>query len=150
MSSAGDRARPKSAGWRLDAGTRIGHRNRHLLATRRRTVGTVVRIGAADVVVESRVGEGAAVERYGRWDGIRRTGGRALCVQARSMPSTGSTSSPRPGADVNAVQRMLGHASTAMTLDAYSGGFGDDLGALAQRMDTAHGAHMHGDLCGRG
>jgi integrase len=45
------------------------------------------------------------------------------------------------GANVKAVQRMLGHASAAMTLDVYSGLFDDDLGALADRMDAAHDAH---------
>jgi integrase len=42
------------------------------------------------------------------------------------------------GANVGAVQRMLGHASGAMTLDVYSGLFDDDLGGLAERMDAAH------------
>jgi integrase len=39
------------------------------------------------------------------------------------------------GANVRAVQRMLGHKSAAMTLDVYSGLFDDDLDALAERMD---------------
>ena len=34
------------------------------------------------------------------------------------------------GANVKAVQRMLGHASAAMTLDVYSGLFDDDLDSL--------------------
>ncbi|MGK5111295.1 tyrosine-type recombinase/integrase [Geodermatophilus sp. CPCC 205506] len=46
------------------------------------------------------------------------------------------------GANVKAVPRMLGHASAAMTLDVYSGLFDDDLGALAERMDAAHAAHI--------
>lgn len=41
------------------------------------------------------------------------------------------------GANVKAVQRMLGHASAAMTLDVYSGLFDDDLDAVADRMDAA-------------
>ncbi|WP_369256146.1 hypothetical protein [Geodermatophilus amargosae] len=41
------------------------------------------------------------------------------------------------GATVKAVQRMLGHASAAMTLDVYSGLFDDDLSDLAARMDAA-------------
>ena len=48
------------------------------------------------------------------------------------------------GANVNAFQRMLGHASAAMTLDVYSGLFDDDLGALAERMDAAHEASVTG------
>jgi integrase len=38
------------------------------------------------------------------------------------------------GANVKAVQRMLGHASAAMTLDVYSGLFDDDLDGVAERL----------------
>ncbi|MFC3689954.1 tyrosine-type recombinase/integrase [Aquipuribacter hungaricus] len=41
------------------------------------------------------------------------------------------------GANIKAVQRMLGHASAAMTLDVYAGLFGDDLDDLARRLDAA-------------
>jgi integrase len=41
------------------------------------------------------------------------------------------------GANVKSVQRMLGHASAAMTLDVYAGLFGDDLDALAERLDAS-------------
>jgi integrase len=40
------------------------------------------------------------------------------------------------GANVKAVQRMLGHASAAMTLDVYAGLFDDDLDGVADRMDA--------------
>jgi integrase len=36
------------------------------------------------------------------------------------------------GANVKAVQQMLGHASAAMTLDVYAGLFADDLDAVAE------------------
>ena len=39
------------------------------------------------------------------------------------------------GANVKAVQRMLGHKSAAMTLDVYTDLFDDDLDALALRLD---------------
>jgi integrase len=39
------------------------------------------------------------------------------------------------GANVKAVQRMLGHASAAMTLDVYAGLFGDDLDVVAKNLD---------------
>jgi len=39
------------------------------------------------------------------------------------------------GANVKAVQRMLGHASAAMTLDVYAGLFGDDLDAVGVALD---------------
>jgi integrase len=41
------------------------------------------------------------------------------------------------GANVKAVQLMLGHASAAMTLVVYAGLFGDDLDAVADRLDAA-------------
>lgn len=46
------------------------------------------------------------------------------------------------GANVKVVQQMLGHASAAMTLDVYAGLFGDDLDALADRLDEAFGGHV--------
>lgn len=39
------------------------------------------------------------------------------------------------GANVKAVQRMLGHASATMTLDVYAGLFGDDLDTVADLLD---------------
>jgi integrase len=41
------------------------------------------------------------------------------------------------GANVKAVQLMLGHASAAMILDIYAGLFADDLDAVADRLDRA-------------
>jgi integrase len=41
------------------------------------------------------------------------------------------------GANVKAVQKMLGHASAAMTLDVYSDLFDDDLEAVATALDQA-------------
>ncbi|QLQ37309.1 tyrosine-type recombinase/integrase [Micromonospora robiginosa] len=43
------------------------------------------------------------------------------------------------GANVKAVQRMLGHASAAMTLDVYADLFEDDLDQMADRLDRAAG-----------
>lgn len=41
------------------------------------------------------------------------------------------------GANVKAVQRQLGHASAAMTLDTYSALFDDDLSQVADRLDDS-------------
>ena len=43
------------------------------------------------------------------------------------------------GASIKAVQRMLGHASAAMTLDTYGSLFEEDLQALADRIDERYG-----------
>ncbi len=56
------------------------------------------------------------------------------------------------GANVKAVQMMLGHASAAMTLDVYSGLFDDDLDGVAARLDaqaTAVSAHRGAEAQGR-
>jgi integrase len=50
---------------------------------------------------------------------------------------TGASLAVQAGTNVKAVQRMLGHASAAMTLDVYAGLFGDDLDAVADRLDEA-------------
>lgn len=43
------------------------------------------------------------------------------------------------GANVKAVQRMLGHASAAMTLDTYANLIDDDLDAVAVALNEAKG-----------
>jgi integrase len=53
------------------------------------------------------------------------------------------------GANVKAVQRMLGHKSAAMTLDIYADLFDDDLDALAARLDAARSRELVGDLWGQ-
>lgn len=50
------------------------------------------------------------------------------------------------GANVKAVQRMLGHASAAMTLDTYADLFDDDLDAVATALDAARSSRNVGDL----
>lgn len=49
------------------------------------------------------------------------------------------------GASIKAVQRMLGHASAAMTLDVYGGLYDEDLERLADRLEE-----LHDSYCGPG
>ncbi|GAB3817542.1 hypothetical protein [Micromonospora zhanjiangensis] len=53
------------------------------------------------------------------------------------------------GANVKAVQRMLEHTSASMRLDVYAGLIGDDLDAVATRLDEAVAAR-DADYCGPG
>tara|TARA_R100001126_G_scaffold24370_5_gene12773 strand:- start:41898 stop:43019 length:1122 start_codon:yes stop_codon:yes gene_type:complete len=53
------------------------------------------------------------------------------------------------GATPKAVQRMLGHASAAMTLDVYADLFEDDLDAVSERLDEARSRTIVGDLWGK-
>jgi len=54
------------------------------------------------------------------------------------------------GANVKAVQRMLGHASASMTLDVYSGLFDDDLDGVAERLDAARAIAPVSPACHQG
>ncbi len=50
------------------------------------------------------------------------------------------------GANVKAVQKMLGHASAAMTLDIYADPFDDDLEAVATALDEARAGESVGKM----
>jgi integrase len=50
------------------------------------------------------------------------------------------------GANVEVLQRVLGHKSAAMTLDTYADLFEDDLGAVADRLNERVLAEGDGDL----
>ncbi|CPX80708.1 site-specific integrase [Mycobacteroides abscessus] len=54
------------------------------------------------------------------------------------------------GANVKAVQKMLGHASAAMTLDVYADLFDDDLEAVATALDAARLRESVGKTWARG
>ena len=54
------------------------------------------------------------------------------------------------GANVKAVQKMLGHASAAMTFDVYADLFSDDLEAVATALDVARSRESVGKLWARG
>lgn len=54
------------------------------------------------------------------------------------------------GANVKAVQKMLGHASAAMTLDIYADLFDDDLEAVAIALHDARARESVGKMWARG
>ena len=60
------------------------------------------------------------------------------------------TSRNGTGANVKAVQKMLGHASAAMTLDIYADLFDDDLEAVATVLDQARGQNVGTGWAGGG
>jgi len=51
------------------------------------------------------------------------------------------------GANVKGVQSMLGHASATLTLDRYGHLFGDELDAVAERLDAAYRAPRVPPVC---
>lgn len=70
---------------------------------------------------------------------VRRSG--VPRVTPHDLRHTAASLAISAGANVKAVQRMLGHKSAAMTLDTYSGLFEDDLDRVAQSLDAA-GSHL--------
>ena len=56
-------------------------------------------------------------------------------VTPHDLRHTAASLAVSAGANVKAVQRMLGHASAAMTLDVYADLFDDDLDAVAVALD---------------
>ncbi|HXL62374.1 MAG TPA: tyrosine-type recombinase/integrase [Mycobacterium sp.] len=55
-------------------------------------------------------------------------------ITAHDLRHTAASLAVSSGANVKAVQRMLGHASAAMTLDVYADLFESDLAAVAENV----------------
>jgi integrase len=60
-------------------------------------------------------------------------------ITAHALRHTAASLAISAGANVKVVQRMLGHASAAMTLDVYADLFDDDLTGVAERLDEIVG-----------
>jgi len=58
-------------------------------------------------------------------------------LRVHDLRHTAASLAIASGANVKAVQSMLGHASAAMTLDVYAGLFTDDMDAVAGLLDAA-------------
>lgn len=56
-------------------------------------------------------------------------------VTVHDLRHTAASLAASAGANVKAVQRMLGHASAAMTLDVHADLFDDDLDAVAKALN---------------
>jgi integrase len=65
-------------------------------------------------------------------------------VRPHDLRHTAASLAIGSGANPKAVQRMLGHASAAMTLDVYAGLFADDLDSVAVALDAFVPPLRHG------
>lgn len=63
-------------------------------------------------------------------------------VTIHDLRHTAASLAISAGANVKVVQRMLGHASAAMTLDTYADLFADDLGAVADAHDERRAQYV--------
>jgi integrase len=68
-------------------------------------------------------------------------------ITPHSLRHTAASIAVSSGANVKAVQRMLGHASAAMTLDVYADLFDEDMALLAKRLVTT-ASEARADICG--
>jgi len=75
---------------------------------------------------------------------VRRAGLAPLTPH--DLRDTAASLAVASGATVKAIQRMLGHASAAMTLDVYAGLFDDELDDVADRMSEAAEAARQRDV----
>jgi len=62
-----------------------------------------------------------------------------LSITPHDLRHTAASVAVSAGANVKAVQRMLGHAKASMTLDVYADLFDTDLDDVADRLDTGSG-----------
>ncbi|GAA4481808.1 site-specific integrase [Microbacterium panaciterrae] len=67
-------------------------------------------------------------------------------VTIHDLRHTAASLAISAGANVKVIQRMLGHASAAMTLDTYADLFDDDLDAVSRALDAARTAANVGKM----
>lgn len=65
-------------------------------------------------------------------------------ITPHDLRHTAASLAVSAGANVKAVQRMLGHASAAMTLDVYADLFDEDLSAVSDALDRDAGEQFAG------
>lgn len=70
-------------------------------------------------------------------------------VTPHDLRHTAASLAVSAGVNVKALQRMLGHASAAMTLDTYAELFDDDLDAVGSALDQARSAASVGKMWAR-
>ncbi|WP_353650082.1 site-specific integrase [Nakamurella sp. A5-74] len=93
--------------------------------------------GREDLVFPGRAGFMRPPRGTGGWfEGARIRAGLPR-LTPHDLRHTAASLAVSAGANVKAVQKMLGHASAAMTLDVYADLFDDDLEAVADRLDLA-------------
>ena len=80
--------------------------------------------------------------RRNTWAPACRTSGMPEGFLVHDLRDTATSLMISAGASIKAVQRALGHASAAMTLDTYGSLFEDDLEELADRLEAKFGADV--------
>ena len=76
-------------------------------------------------------------QRKGRFVYAKKRSGVQEDLTIHDLRHTAASLAIASGANVKAVQRMLGHASAAMTLDVYADLFDDDLDSVSLALHEA-------------
>lgn len=94
--------------------------------------------GPEDLVFPSGARTPLRVQSFRRWHFDRAAVAAGLAgLVPHELRHTAASLAIASGASIKGVQSMLGHASAAMTLDRYGHLFGDELDAVADRLDAA-------------
>ena len=87
------------------------------------------------------------------WNAVKRaqeTDPTVPDITPHDLRHTAASLAISAGANPKLVQRMLGHASAAMTLDTYADLFDDDLESVSERLDSVRAAAVVGVSWGKG
>ena len=98
----------------------------------------------------SYMGIAASGEDRGSWFASAVTTAGIPRITPHDLRHTAASFAVSAGANVKAVQRMLGHSSAAMTLDIYAELFDDDLDAVAVALDRAVSESVVGKMWAKG
>ena len=99
--------------------------------------------GRDDLVFTSRRGEVLRVSNYRRWvfapavTKCQKSDDGFPTITPHDLRHSAASLAVSAGANVKAIQRMLGHAKASMTLDVYADLFDDDLDDVADSLDAA-------------
>jgi integrase len=81
------------------------------------------------------------------YDSAKLASGLPASLTIHDLRHTAASLAISAGANVKAVQHMLGHASAAMTLDTYADLFPDDLDDVSIALDKARTASVVSKMC---
>ncbi|WP_051165467.1 tyrosine-type recombinase/integrase [Nocardia testacea] len=80
------------------------------------------------------------------WNRAVKDSGVPAGFTPHELRHTAASLAIRAGASIKVLQRMLGHASAALTLDRYGHLFEDELDGVADRLDAHHSAECSQDV----
>lgn len=106
--------------------------------------------GPDDIVFPARAGgyrRTPTVTGYSWWDAAKAAAHAPASLRIHDLRHTAASLAISAGAHAKVVQRMLGHASAAMTLDTYADLFDDDLDIVSSALDQARASASVSKMC---